>query len=133
MPGTVLYRPTPAQKLPYGPVSAYFGPTGNITWLIDDAQIDPLLGHALIGLGNIVVSLLGEGLTPSKVRFHRCHQLGGSELVAAEISDAIDVLMPWDLVTREVTRQLGLHGTTVLQELLRMPHICGRGTPPPAA
>jgi hypothetical protein len=133
MAGTVRYRLIPAHRLPYGPVSAYFGPTGDLTVLVDEAQMDPMLGPVIGGLSDAILSILPTASDMSAVRVHRDHQLGGSELVAADITDVIDVFLPHDLVTKEVAQQIGVHGTRVLKTFMQMAAIIGQSSPPPAA
>ncbi|WP_144069897.1 hypothetical protein [Nonomuraea indica] len=111
-------------------MSAYLGRNGGLKVLVDDAQMDLLLIPALDGLSDAILSVL-PGTDAARVRVHRDHKLGGTELIVAEVTDNIDVFLPHELLTKEVSKQIGLHGTRVLATFIQMAAVIGR-TPPAA-
>ncbi|MEU4234142.1 hypothetical protein AB0F17_58550 [Nonomuraea sp. NPDC026600] len=132
--GRVRYRPLPAIKLPYGPVHARVRRDGTIDWIVDEAQIDPILGNALAEASTAMIATiptLPPTTRPTHVRWHRDRTIGGSELFIADIdADVINVMVPRDLVTRDVAMHVGLHATVVLQTLLRTMPVIGEGSTP---
>ncbi len=132
MDGTVHYRLLPSHRLPYGPICIHRTRAGNLHVLVDQAQMDPILGPVVAGLSDSILDV-GSIAPLSRVRVYRDHTLGGDDLIAAHIEGAtVNVFMPFDLVTRQITQQLGAHGTAALQAIMRHAPIIGQG-PVPAA
>lgn len=128
MDGTVRYRLLPSHQLPFGPISIHRSKVGNITVVVDEAQMDPLLGPVIGQLSDGILDV-GSIAPLDRVRVHRDHALAGDELIVAHVEAAtVNVFLPYDLVTRAVTQQLGLHGTQALRELMRQSPVIGHGS-----
>lgn len=128
--GTVRYRPRPATKLPFGPVHARFGRDGIIDWIVDEAQMDPLLGAALAETTSAMLPILPTLLIrPTAVRWHRDKTMAGSQLLIADAtSEIIHVQVPAELVTQEVADYVGKHATVVLRTLMESAPIIGENS-----
>ncbi|MET8866468.1 hypothetical protein ABZW11_26320 [Nonomuraea sp. NPDC004580] len=129
--GTIRFRAVSPLLLPLGPVSVR-SCCGIISWNIDERQIDPLIGAAFASFSQSVLDglqlpLLPGCRRPNRVRVHREHSLGGDQLIKADVSRTIDVFVPADLMTEEVAKFIGLHGTEVLRYLLATMPVLGGG------
>lgn len=88
-----------------------------VTWLIDDGQMDPLLGLAYALSGTRILRDLST-ITATRVRIHRDHSLGGDDVLIVDPGpDCIDVRVAYGLITCSVARELARHSTCVLRTL----------------
>ncbi|MBB5130507.1 hypothetical protein HNP84_000195 [Thermocatellispora tengchongensis] len=99
------------------------------------AQIDPILPQAIGKLSDIFMAALGATRSASRrdnpfwtVRIHRDRHLGGDRLIDADMSaNTVDIMLPRCLVTTDVVRELGKHGTEVLRWFIATTPIVGAG------
>jgi hypothetical protein len=124
--GTIRFRAVSPRLLSLGPVTVR-SRSGIISWIIDERQIDPLIGAAFASFSQTILDgLQAPARRPDRVRIHRDHAMGGDQLLAADVTkSAIDVFVPAELMTQEVAEHIGLHGTAVLRHILRSMPVLG--------
>ena len=88
-----------------------------VTWLIDDGEMDPLLGLAYALSGTSLLQNF-SAVTATHVCIRRDRSLGGDDVLIVDPGqDCIDVRVAYELITCDAAQQLAQHSTCVLRTL----------------